>query len=162
MFAQLMHRLQRRLRRRGAPRRVEICPPARLQGAGPAAPGWRADIREWLSTPWQMPPRDADSAARAGVVRVRDDFLEEVLDIRTQQSGMLQERIRSARSLRELWHLRPEVFGIVSLRYSQAEAQTRLERLNRHFPTRSPRSGFAPLEAAPQEGASRTPSDARP
>ena len=157
MFAQLLHRLHRRLRRHDSPRRVEVCPPARLPAAAAAAPGWRADIREWLSTPWLTPPHDVDGAARSSVIRVRDDFLEEVLDIRTQQAGMLQERIRCARSLRELWHLRPEVFGIVALRYSQAEAQSRLDRLNRHFPTRSPRSGFAPLEAP-----SRAPRDARP
>jgi len=29
--------------------------------------------------------------------------------------------------------------------HSQHEAERRLARLNRHFPTRSPRSGFAPL-----------------
>lgn len=162
MFAQLLHRLHRRLLRRGLPRRVEVCPPAHLNAAGPAAPGWRADLREWLSTPWQTPARDVDGVARASLIRVRDDFLEEVLDIRTQQAGMLQERIRCARSLRELWHLRPEVFGIVALRYSQAEAQIRLDRLNRHFPTRSPRSGFAPLEAAPQDSAPRASSGARP
>jgi len=72
-------------------------------------------------------------------------------DIRTQQVGVLQVRIRVAHSMRELWHLRPEVFRLVALHFSQAEAQCRLDRLNRHFPTRSPRSGFAPLETQPAE-----------
>lgn len=59
---------------------------------------------------------------------------------------MLQQRINIARSLHELWHLRPEVFKLVALRYSQGEAQSRLDRLNRHFPTRAPRSGFGAFE----------------
>ena len=46
---------------------------------------------------------------------------------------MVQERVRIARSLRDLWHLRPEVFRLVALRHSQAEAHQRLDRLNRHF-----------------------------
>ena len=45
----------------------------------------------------------------------------------------------------------PEVFKLVALHFSQAEAQCRLDRLNRHFPTRSPRSGFAPLDPHPRE-----------
>jgi len=76
---------------------------------------------------------------------VRTEFLQSLEDIRTQQVGVLQQRIGRARNLRDLWHLRPEVFKLVALHYSQAEAQSRLDRLNRHFPTRSPRSGFAPL-----------------
>ena len=47
--------------------------------------------------------------------------------------------------LRELWHLRSELFRQVALQHSQFEAEQRLSRLNRHFPTRAPRSGFAPL-----------------
>jgi len=80
---------------------------------------------------------------------VRDEFVQALADIRTQQVGMLQARIRLSRSLRELWHLRPEVFKLVALQFSQAEAQCRLDRLNRHFPTRSPRSGFSLLESQP-------------
>ena len=49
-------------------------------------------------------------------------------------------------SLRELWHLRAEVFSLVSLQHSQHAADTRLAQLNRHFPSRSPRSGFGALE----------------
>jgi len=77
---------------------------------------------------------------------VRGEFLAALQDIRTQEVAVLRHRIGVARSSRELWHLRPEVFRLVALRFSQAEAQCRLDRLNRYFPTRSPRSGFAPLD----------------
>jgi hypothetical protein len=53
--------------------------------------------------------------------------------------------VDSARSLRELWHLRSEVYRLVALQTSQSEAERRLADLNHHFPTRAPRSGFAPL-----------------
>lgn len=84
-------------------------------------------------------------AAPGALQGVRDEFLQALEDIRTQQAGRLLAHIRGAGSLRELWHLRPEVFNLVALRYSQSEAEVRLDRLNRHFPMRSPRSGFGPL-----------------
>jgi hypothetical protein len=160
MLTEILHRLRHRASRQSAPRRTEIIPPALLQGAGALVPGWRVGLREWLSTGWHAPSRDpACAAPHAGSKRlqsIRDEFLDALHDVRTQQAGMLQERIRIARSLRELWHLRPEVFGLVALRYSQAEAQLRLDRLNRHFPTRAPRSGFAPLDSAAPAAESRT------
>ena len=157
MLAELMHRLQHRASRLGQARRTEICPPALLRGAAHAASSWRSGLRDWRVTGWQVPVRDAALSGNAGVRRVRDEFVLSLHDIRTQQSGMLQERIRIARSLRELWHLRPEVFKLVALRFSQAEAQARLDRLNRHFPTRSPRSGFAQLDGASGAAGPRRP-----
>lgn len=150
MLIEILHRLQRQPPRRNVAPRTEVCPPAlQLRSATPG-PAWRAGLREWLSTGWQAASRDpADTVASLAserLARVRDEFMQALRDIRTQESGMVQERVRIARSLRELWHLRPEIFRLVALRYSQAEAQQRLDRLNRHFPTRSPRSGFAPLD----------------
>jgi hypothetical protein len=51
--------------------------------------------------------------------------------------------------MQELWHLRAGIFGMVSRHHSQEEAAERLAQLNRHFPTRSIRSGFAPLDETP-------------
>lgn len=150
MLTQLLYRLRREASRFGAPRRLEICPPAMLVAA--PATGWRAGLRDWLSTGWHAPAEErrapAEQALQPRFCKVRDEFLQAVADIRTQQVGMLQGRIRIARSLRELWHLRPEVFKLVALHFNQAEAQCRLDRLNRHFPTRAPRSGFASLDSA--------------
>jgi hypothetical protein len=76
---------------------------------------------------------------------VRADFLaclEETLD---DEARLLVRRIDRARSLRELWHLRAEVYRIVGTWHSQFQAQERVALLNRHFPTRAPRSQFAVL-----------------
>lgn len=146
MFTALMHRLQQRLRHDEPTRRTESCPPALLRQTSLAAAGWRGGLRSWLGAGWDAAPAARPVACASGLREVRDEFMQEIADVRTQQAGLLLERIRVARSLRELWHLRPEVFGLVALCHSQAEAQARLDRLNRHFPTRSPRSGFGALD----------------
>lgn len=153
MFTEFLYRLRRQALRFGSRRRLEVCPPALVQGSAGFAPGWRG----WLQTGWnasasgtagqRQPVADRGSDPRLS--RVREEFLQALQDIEPQQVGMLQGRIRIARSLRDLWHLRPEVFKRVALHFSQAEAQSRLDRLNRHFPTRSPRSGFGFLDAPP-------------
>jgi hypothetical protein len=137
-------------------RRTDVCPPSLLQGNLLAATGWRAGLRDWLSTGWNtasggLQGRVSGRAGRGGageshLCAVRSEFLTALQDIRTQEVALLRHRIGIAHSLRELWHLRPEVFKLVALRFSQTEAQCRLDRLNRYFPTRSPRSGFAPIE----------------
>ena len=161
MLVNLLHRLRRHAQHSSASHRTEVCPPALLQAAGAPLPGWRAGLREWLSTGWHAPSRGAtDPARQPGRERVhgvRDEFVEALHDLPAQPCALLQERIRAARSLRDLWHLRPEVFRLVALHYSQAEAQVRLDRLNRHFPTRAPRSGFAPLDGAGPPTATREP-----
>ncbi len=156
MLTALMHRLQQRLRRVEPARRTEICPPALLRRVGLAAPGWRGSITAWLCAGWDATALARLHPAPAGLQEVRAEFVRELADIRTQRAGLLLERIRISRSLRELWHLRPEVFGLVALCHSQAEAQVRLDRLNRHFPTRSPRSGFGALDTGAL-GESRSP-----
>jgi hypothetical protein len=35
--------------------------------------------------------------------------------------------------MRDLWHLRSDVYAAVSLRHSQTEAERRVSSLNRHF-----------------------------
>ena len=76
----------------------------------------------------------------------RSTFLSGVTDIPTARSAELQQRIRLAAGLRDLWHLRSDIFALVSHAKDQTTAQALLATLNKHFPTRSPRSGFAPLE----------------
>ena len=78
---------------------------------------------------------------------VRQEFLAALKDVPLAQALRLSERIANARSLRELWHLRTEVFNVVAMQHSQREAELRLSGLNRHFPTRMPRTGFAPLSS---------------
>lgn len=131
----------RRLRA-GASVRVEVCPPAVLSSVDPV---WSRVMR-WMSAPapWQAamtPP------GGRRLQRTKDDFAAALNDIKTAAAGSLADRVHTARSPRELWHLRSAVFQLVSLHHSQREAQQRLERLNRHFPTRAPRSGFGALDA---------------
>ncbi len=76
---------------------------------------------------------------------VRADFLATLADIADDDAEALRERIERCRSLRELWHARSEIYRVVGVAHSQAEAETRVALLNRHFPTRAPRSQFAAL-----------------
>lgn len=96
---------------------------------------------------WVLAPAPGDSAPPIGTLpAVRADFHRAVADlVEARAAGDLVRRIEHSRSLRELWHLRSDIYQLVALQYSQAEADERLARLNRHFPTRAPRSGFMPL-----------------
>jgi hypothetical protein len=76
---------------------------------------------------------------------VRSDFSATLADISGEDADGLRWRIGQARSLRELWHLRADVFRVVGIAHSQSEAEQRVALLSRHFPARAPRSQFAPL-----------------
>ncbi|MFL6661675.1 MAG: hypothetical protein ACJ8G7_05810 [Rhizobacter sp.] len=82
------------------------------------------------------------SAARSAFRTVLDD-------IPVQQSDACLVSIRAARSMHELWHLRAEVFALVSRNRTQSEAARRLAVLDIHFPSRvrrGQRSGAHPRE----------------
>jgi hypothetical protein len=115
--------------------RVEVCPPS-LRHA--PASSWQR-LMFWLVAP---APQDCAPPLNR-LPAVRDDFLDRLDDLQGDAAQALRLRVDTARSLRELWHLRTEVYRLVALQYSQAEAEQRLAALNHHFPTRAPRSGFA-------------------
>jgi len=125
------------------PGRLEICPPGR---PGTAAP-WLQRVRAWLAAGWPGGAGQGRLAVDPGraLANARRDFIDSVDDIATPAAEELLDRIHFARSLRELWHLRAEIFSLVSLHHSQREADERLADLNRHFTSRSPRSGFGAL-----------------
>jgi hypothetical protein len=118
----------------------QAVPPPSLRHAPPAR-GWQRALA------WLLAPVPGDTApAPDRLSPVRDEFHDCTIDLTAvPDAGQLVRSIDVARTLREFWHLRAEVYRLVAVQYSQAEAETRLARLNRHFPTRSPRSGFAPL-----------------
>lgn len=116
--------------------RIDVPPPALWPKAGP---GWLS-ITRWLRG-LAAAPAAPDVPAKDRLSKARDDFAAALADVPGTASGDLQTRVRHARSLRELWHLRAELFSVVSRRYSQREAQRRLASLNRHFPTQAPRHG---------------------
>jgi hypothetical protein len=118
--------------------RLEVCPPALISAPEPA---FKRCLR------WLAPPQSGASEASAERLRaVREEFALALDDIHSQHAEFLQHRIRHIRSMRELWHLRPEIYGLIATRHTQDEAERRMAALNRHFPTRSPRSGFVPLD----------------
>jgi hypothetical protein len=117
--------------------RIEVCPPS-LRHAPASA--WQR-MMCWLVAP---APQDC-APPLSRLPAVRDDFLDRLADVQVDGAQALRLRVDSARSLRELWHLRSEVYRLVALQSSQAEAERRLAALNHHFPTRAPRSGFAAL-----------------
>jgi hypothetical protein len=126
--------------------RLEVCPPA--AGRRP----WLAALNDWLgqgwpsvdTRPWQ-PPGVARRSGTLPMAQIKQEFADSVCDLGTPQGSELLDRIHYARSMHELWHLRADIFSQVSVHHSQEEAQERLAWLNRHFPTRSPRSGFGAL-----------------
>jgi len=95
------------------------------------ASGWRVSRVDGVSSFGQRGRLDALAAARL-------DFADALFDIHTLAAGGALDRIAATRSLHELWHLRGEVFDLVSLRHDQGEAQRRLTELDRHFAKRSP------------------------
>jgi hypothetical protein len=117
--------------------RLEVRPPSLRQ----APASLLSRIWFWLAAP--APQEAAPPTSR--LPSVRDEFQAALFDVRPAAAADLQHRIRLARSLRELWHLRADVYRLVAIQHSQAEAEARLADLNRHFPTRAPRSGFTPL-----------------
>ena len=115
--------------------RVECVPPSLRQSPDSA---WQ-QLMFWL-----MAPAPSDTSPPLNQLPgVRTEFMAALADIATSEADRLRLRIHEARSLREMWHVRAELFRVVGLAYSQAEAEQRLLLLNRHFPTRAPRSQFA-------------------
>lgn len=117
--------------------RVEVCPPSLRQSPDS---GW-SRLWFWLSAP--APHQAAPPVSLLPTVRA--DFIRCLSGLQSPQAEALERRIGLARSLRELWHLRAELYRLVSIAYSQSDAERRIGELNRHFPTRAPRSGMAPL-----------------
>ena len=125
-----------RTRALGESRRRQVCPPSlRGQSAGVWRRLWGRLLRR--ADRWTSPPPDQ-------LGRVQADFQAALADLGPLLAAGLRRRVARAATLRELWHLRAEVFHAVGLAHGQAEAALRLAALNRHFPPRTPRAGAAP------------------
>ncbi|MFO1327567.1 MAG: hypothetical protein U1F56_09430 [Rubrivivax sp.] len=118
--------------------RPEVRPPS-LRHA-PASLGQR--LLFWLMAP---APQDAAPPINR-LPGVKQDFMAALADVPGEAVVALRRSIDQARSLRELWHLRAEVYNTVGRAHSEIMAEARLQRLNRHFPTRMPRSAGAGVE----------------
>ena len=95
---------------------------------------------------WLLAPAPHEAAPPLNrLPAVREDFLAALADITDPAADGMRLRIASACSLRDLWHLRTDVFRQVALAHDQGEAERRVMHLNRHFPARAPRSQFGGL-----------------
>ena len=140
-------------RRPGAPSsslihtRTEVCPPE----LWPSSLSWRGRLQRlasrWVSraSPWL--PEPARPVNRLALVKAEfQESLADLTDLADPRTQTVLDQIARARSLRELWHLRSPVYGVVALAMTQTEAEQRLARLNRHFPVRAPRSALLVAE----------------
>ncbi len=124
-----------------------VCPPK------PRHPLRAGQWREWLTgIPDTRLPGDSLAAASPNrretlLTNVRSEFIHALDDIPGHAADDAIAQIYAAASMHDLWHLRLDVFNHVSCHHDQAEAEHRLSQLNRHFPTRSPRSGFGALNS---------------
>jgi len=124
--------------RAAPPRSAESRPP---QALAPRA--WSSRLSDWLGVSgWRVSRVDfVSSFGQRGridaLAAARLDFADALFDVRGVAAGGALDRIAIARSLHELWHVRGEVFDLVSLRHDQAEAECRLAELDRHFARRS-------------------------
>jgi hypothetical protein len=125
---------------------IQVCPPLN-RGAWPQA---RTGLQAWIAS--TLSPSLGGASARDGstdasiegpLASARSDFIAALADIRTQQAGELLRRIRLARSLRELWFLRTEVFNLVAHHRDQSEASHRMAMLGAHFPPQVRRASAA-------------------
>jgi hypothetical protein len=137
--------------------RIESCPPSPFDDSPGPIDRMLDRLFDWLGDRFDRPlgrDRAAGDGAPPGratpLAIVRHEFVDALDDIPTSTADQLDVRIRAARSLRELWHLRADVFNAVSCYSSQSEARNRLSRLNRHFPVRTPKSGFGGFDVIPQ------------
>src|SRR4051812_15721778 len=106
------------------PVRIESCPPAPfghsqslLDRLFDRLLDWLADSFGHTGRPLRRETASNDSLPPSGVTplaMVRLEFASALDDIPTQAADELDIRIGRARSLRELWHLRADVFNIVS------------------------------------------------
>ena len=122
--------------------RIEVRPPE----LWPSSLNRWGRLVRWLQGLVKRLPEPARPLNR--LTLVKDEFLGCMADIQLAQAGLLHERITRARSLRELWHLRLPLYGVVCQCFSQTEAERRLGRLNRHFPTRTARQTTLPGQHA--------------
>ncbi len=125
--------------------RTQVCPPE----LWPSSITWQGRFKRWAERlrnsglPWQAEQNRPVNR----LAQVKSEFQDSLSDRHDSGAQALLDQIGRARSLRELWHLRSPVYGAVALARTQAEAEQRLARLNRHFPVRAPRTSALALDA---------------
>jgi len=140
MSAALLHRLLHRKSAAPTTLRMNVCPPdvcPRRESL------WSAALRRLVGGNVEVVP-----ALRSPLERARSEFVAAMGGLSDCDPQDLLRRAQHARSLRELWHLRSELYTLIARRISQPEADARLARVNQHFPTRAQRTGTSLPEIA--------------
>ena len=92
---------------------------------------------DWLWAPELAP---TSQPPVSGLQKVQAEFIAAMWDLQSQRAHQVREQVEGTRSLRELWHLRADVFKVISLHRGQQEAQLRIDQLDSHFPLRASRN----------------------
>lgn len=131
MFSSFTSRDRRQRFKVSSRLKAEVPPPAMLPSP---ARGWQRLIG------WIVSAGSEDTHVPIGKLSaIRAEFSAVLDDLDPGRTSMLRQRIAKAASLRDLWHLRSDVYGAVSLQHSQSEAERRVSSLNRHFSGRHSR-----------------------
>jgi hypothetical protein len=137
----LLHRFRLRRAAPASTIRIDVCPP---DVCPPRDSLWVSMLRWLVGNDAEVAP-----VLRTPLERARGEFvaaLDGLMHVCAGEATDLLSRVRHARSLRELWHLRSELYTLIARRTSQPEADSRLARVNQHFPTRAQRSAIQTAE----------------
>ena len=140
MSTALFHRLLNRKLAAPTTQRMNVCPPDVCPQSESL---WSATLRWLVGGNVEAVP-----ALRTPLERARSEFVAAMDGLHEFDHLDLLRRAQHARSLRELWHLRSELYTLIARRVSQFEADARLARVNQHFPTRAQRTSTPPTETA--------------
>ncbi|MGH6648488.1 hypothetical protein [Aquabacterium sp.] len=114
-------------------RRAQVCPPSLFSRSGPQWKRWVRGFWSWL---WDLDDYADAMPVLTGLTKVKSEFCAAMWDLQSVRAHQVRDAVEHARSLRELWHLRADVFRAISTHRGQAEATVRIEALNNHFPVR--------------------------
>lgn len=119
-----------------ASRRHEVKPPSRFARSAPLGWIWAQRFWRWL---WDLDEAPQTLAPLSGLRSIQSEFIAALWDLQSLRANQVRDQIGAARSLRELWHLRADVFKAIAVHRGQMEAQLRLDALDSHFPVRASR-----------------------
>ncbi len=125
-------------------RRAGVAPPTLFFRSRPAWKNWLSNFWHWL---WEMDDTQYYTPL-TGLAKVKSEFCLAMWDLQSARANQVREMVDRARSLRELWHLRSDVFRVIAIHRGQIEAQQRLDGLDSHFPVRSSTRSERPAKVA--------------
>ena len=140
MSSALFYRLLHRKPAAPTTQRMNVCPPDVCPQSESL---WSATLRWLVGGDVEVVP-----ALRTPLEKARTEFVAAMDGLLEVDPMDLLRRAQHARSLRELWHLRSELYTLIARRVSQVEADVRLARVNQHFPTRAQRTTTSATEPA--------------